>query len=87
MLADLDRALGSLGGRGYAAAQLEAAIMVGRVYLGAYAQCLGASGITFYDDDVRRFLETDLEPMLVAVTGPEGRRTSIRRCRRTIVQA
>jgi hypothetical protein len=87
MLADLDRDLGSLGGRGYAAAQLEAAIMAGRVYLGAYAQCLGASGITFYDDDIRRFVETDLEPMLVAVTGPEGRRTSIRRRRRTIVRA
>lgn len=81
LLADLDRALRALGGRGYAAAQLEAAIVAGRIYLGAYAQCLGTSGITFYDDDIRRFLETELDPMLVAVTGTEGRRTSIRRCR------
>jgi SagB-type dehydrogenase family enzyme len=81
LLADLDRTLDRLGDRGYAAAQLEAAIVAGRIYLGAYAQCLGTSGITFYDDDIRRFLETELEPMLVMVTGPEGRRESIRRCR------
>lgn len=87
LFADPDLALGSLGGRGYAATQLEAAIIVGRIYLGAYAQCLGTSGITFYDDDIRRFLETGLEPMLVAVTGPEGRRTSIRRCRLGIERA
>lgn len=81
LLADLDRYLSTLGGRGYAAAQLEGGIAAGRVYLGAYAQCLGASGITFYDDEVRRFLDTGREPMLVVVAGPEGHRTSIRRCR------
>ena len=83
LLADLDRTLGALGDRGYAAAQLEAAIAAGRIYLGAYAQCLGTSGITFYDDDIRRFVETQLEPMLVVVSGPEGRRAEIRRCRET----
>jgi SagB-type dehydrogenase family enzyme len=81
LLADLDRALDRLGDRGYAAAQLEAGTVAGRIYIAAYAQCLGTSGITFYDDDIRRFLETELEPMLVVVTGPEGRRESIRRCR------
>jgi SagB-type dehydrogenase family enzyme len=81
LLADLNRALGALGDRGYAAAQVEAAIVAGRIYLGAYAQCLGTSGITFYDDDIRRFLSTELEPMLVVVSGPEGRRAAIRRCR------
>jgi SagB-type dehydrogenase family enzyme len=80
-MADLRGALSRLGGRGYAAAQLEAAVIAGRMYLGAYAQCLGASGITFYDDEVRAFLETDAEPMLVVVMGPEGQRRSIRRCR------
>jgi SagB-type dehydrogenase family enzyme len=83
LFADLDRTLERLGGRGYAAALLEAAIVAGRIYIAAYAQCLGSSGITFYDDDIRRFLETELEPMLVVVTGPEGRRDSIRRCRQT----
>jgi hypothetical protein len=83
LLADLDQLLGALGGRGYPAAQLEAAIVAGRIYLGAYSQCLGTTGITFYDDDIRLFLETDLEPMLVMVSGPEGRRAAIQRCRQT----
>jgi SagB-type dehydrogenase family enzyme len=84
LLADLDQTLEGLGSRGYAAAQLEAAIVAGRIYLGAYAQCLGTSGITFYDDDVRRFLGTELEPMLVVVSGTEGRRAAILRCRKTL---
>jgi SagB-type dehydrogenase family enzyme len=81
LMADVEEAVRRLGGRGYAAAQLEAAVAAGRLYLGAYAQCLGASGITFYDDEVRRFLDTSWEPMLAVVMGPEGRRASIRRCR------
>jgi hypothetical protein len=81
LMADVEEAVRRLGGRGYAAAQLEAAVTAGRLYLGAYAQCLGASGITFYDDEVRRFLDTSWEPMLAVVMGPEGRRASIRRCR------
>jgi SagB-type dehydrogenase family enzyme len=85
LLADLERVLGALGNRGYAAAQLDAAIVAGRIYLGTYAQCLGASGITFYDDDIRRFLTTQLEPMLVVVSGPEGRRAAIRRCRERLL--
>ncbi len=54
-LADLQRALERFGNRGYRAAQLEAAIMGGKIYLGAYAQRLGASGLTFFDDDVTEF--------------------------------
>lgn len=81
LAADLDAYLQGLGGRGYAAAQLEAAVAAGRIYLGAYAQCLGASGLTFYDDEVRRLLATGWEPMMTVVTGPEGHRASIRRCR------
>ncbi len=81
LMADLDGALGTLGDRGYAAAQLEAAIVAGRIYLGAYAQCLGASGITFYDDEARRVFNSELEPMLAVVAGPEGGRRSIIRCR------
>jgi SagB-type dehydrogenase family enzyme len=81
LMADLDRALDAMGDRGYAAAHLGAAVSAGRMYLGAYAQCLGASGITFYDNEARRFFETVLEPMLVVVMGPEGARASIIRCR------
>ncbi len=55
MLADLNRALERFGNRGYRAAQLEAAIMGGKLYLAAYAQHLGASGLTFFDDDGTEF--------------------------------
>jgi len=54
-LADLERALGRLGNRGYRAVQLEAGIMGGKMYLAAYGQRLGATGLTFFDDDVVRF--------------------------------
>jgi SagB-type dehydrogenase family enzyme len=54
-LADLHSILARLGNRGYRAAQLEAGILGGKLYLAAYAQRLGASGLTFYDDDVVKF--------------------------------
>ena len=58
-LADLANALERLGNRGYRAAQLEAATMGGKIYLAAYAQRLGASGLTFFDDDVTEFFSPD----------------------------
>ena len=54
-LADLHRVFERFGNRGYRAAQLEASIMGGKLYLAAYAQRLGASGLTFFDDDVTEF--------------------------------
>jgi SagB-type dehydrogenase family enzyme len=54
-LADLKRILERYGNRGYRATQLEAGIIGGRFYLAAYAQRLGATGLTFYDDDVISF--------------------------------
>jgi SagB-type dehydrogenase family enzyme len=54
-LADLNRILNRLGNRGYRAAQLDAGIIGGRLYLAAYAQRLGATGLTFYDDEVTEF--------------------------------
>ena len=54
-LADLNRVLDRFGNRGYRAAQLEASIGGGKLYLAAYAQGLGASGLTFFDDDVTEF--------------------------------
>jgi SagB-type dehydrogenase family enzyme len=53
--ADLNQILARYGNRGYRAAQLEAGILGGKLYLAAYAQHLGASGLTFYDDDVVNF--------------------------------
>ena len=54
-LTDLAAALERYGNRGYRMAQMEASIMGGRLYLGAYAQRLGATGLTFFDDDVSEF--------------------------------
>lgn len=51
LLADLARLLAA-GDRGYRAAQLAAAIAGGKLYLAAYALGLGATGLTFFDDDV-----------------------------------
>ncbi len=54
-LTDLDPVLQRYGNRGYRLAQMEAAITAGRLYLAAYAQGFGASGLTFFDDDVIDF--------------------------------
>lgn len=55
MLADLEPLFARLGNRAYRAAQLDAAIVGGRIYLAAYALGLGATGLTFFDDDVTDF--------------------------------
>jgi SagB-type dehydrogenase family enzyme len=54
-LCDLPRVLDRFGNRGYRAAQLEGGIAGGRMYLAAYAQRFGASGLTFFDDEVTQF--------------------------------
>jgi SagB-type dehydrogenase family enzyme len=60
-LSDLNNVLERLGNRGYRAAQLEAGILGGKLYLDAYGQGLGASGLTFYDDEVARFFSPHAE--------------------------
>jgi SagB-type dehydrogenase family enzyme len=54
-LTDLTMVLEQFGNRGYRLAQLEASVMAGRIYLAAYALGLGATGLTFFDDDVTEF--------------------------------
>jgi len=54
-LADLNAILTRWGNRGYRAVQLEAGILGGKMYIAAYAQRLGATGLTFFDDDVTAF--------------------------------
>lgn len=54
-LADLRPVLERYGNRGYRAAQLEAAVAAGRMYLAAYAQRFAATGLTFFDDAVTDF--------------------------------
>jgi SagB-type dehydrogenase family enzyme len=58
-LVDLAPVLERLRDRGYRAAQLEAAVEGGKAYLAAYALGVGATGLTFFDDDVTRFFSPD----------------------------
>jgi SagB-type dehydrogenase family enzyme len=60
-LADLRPIFQRFGNRGYRAVQLEAGILGGKLYLSAYAQRLGATGLTFFDDDVTRFFSPHAE--------------------------
>jgi SagB-type dehydrogenase family enzyme len=76
LLADLDRVLAAHGNRGYRAAQLEAGIRAGRIYIASFAQGLGATASTFYDDAVTEFFVpgTTKTPMLCAAIGRISRR-------------
>jgi SagB-type dehydrogenase family enzyme len=78
-LADLDSILRRLGNRGYRAAQLEASVMAGKLYLAAYAQRLGASGLTFFDDDVVEFFSPHAagkSVMFLLALGKSARRSA-----------
>lgn len=52
---DLETALRALGDRGYRVAQLEGGIVSGKTYLAAQAYGLGATGLTFFDDEATEF--------------------------------
>lgn len=52
MMTDMDATLKTLGNRGYRVCQFESGVVAGKIYLSSYAQRLGASGSTFYDDAV-----------------------------------
>jgi len=60
-LAGLRPILQRFDNRGYRAVQLEAGILGGKLYLAAYAHGLGATGLTFFDDDVTRFFSPHAE--------------------------
>lgn len=67
--AALDPLVEVLGSRGYRAAQLEAGVVEGRLHLAAFALGFGATGLTFFDDEVRRFLRISASTMLVTAVG------------------
>ena len=72
---DLGAVVASLGDRGYRAALVEAGVAEGRLHLAAAALGLGATGLTFYDDEVSRFFATpELSPLLCAAIGRRPRR-------------
>ena len=75
----MKRILDRYGNRGYRAVQLEAGAIGGRIYLAAYAQHLGATGLTFFDDDVINFFSPHAEHksaiFLVAIGKPLKRQS------------
>ena len=80
-LTDLNPLLERHGNRAYRVAQMEAGIIGGKMYLAAYAQKLGASGLTFFDDDVTSFFSPHAEGKSVMFLVALGRplRKRIRR--------
>lgn len=78
-LIDLEEVFRRWGDRGYRAAQLAAAIAGGRTYLAAYAQRLGATGLTFFDDDVTAFFSPHAAGTSVLFLMAVGRRGGRRR--------
>jgi SagB-type dehydrogenase family enzyme len=71
-LADLPRIRLAFGERGDRLAELEAGLLAGRAYLAAYSVGRGATGLTFYDDEVTRFFSPHAAgraPLLVVAVG------------------
>jgi SagB-type dehydrogenase family enzyme len=76
-MSDLKSVLEGFGNRGYRAAQMEAGIVGGKMYLGSYTLKRGATGLTFYDDDVTEFFSPHASGkscMLVVSLGIPGKR-------------
>ena len=74
LMTDLQKVLEALGNRGYRASQFEAGIIAGKIYLAAYAQGIGASGSTFFDDAVTEFFSphaANKSTMIVVGIGKE----------------
>ncbi len=61
LMTDFGRVLTRYGNRGYRAAQFEGGVVLGKLYLSAYALGIGASGTTFYDDAVTEFFSPHAE--------------------------
>ena len=76
-MANLEKILDKLGNRGYRAAQIEAGIIGGKFYLAACSQKVGASGLTFYDDEVTEFFSPhskNKNTMFMIVLGKKWKR-------------
>ncbi len=77
LMTELGEVLRLFGDRGYRAAQFEAGVVAGRMYLASYAQGMGASGTTFYDDAVTEFFSPracKMTPMMALGIGVPGYR-------------
>ena len=75
LMTNLTSVLKSLGNRGYRAAQFEAGVRAGKIYLSSYAVGIGASGSTFFDDAVTEFFSPHAKgksPMIAVGVGVPG---------------
>ena len=76
-LSDLDEAMGRLGERAYRVAQMAGGIQGARVELAATALGLGATGLTFFDDEVTQVFEpaaAGRQVMYLAAVGQKASR-------------
>ncbi len=80
-MADLGPILERYGNRGYRAAQLEAGIVGGKLYLAAHSLGLGASGLTFYDDEVTEFFSPHAAGKSAMFVVPIGVTAAVNRVR------
>ncbi len=80
-MADLGPILERYGNRGYRAAQLEAGIVGGKLYLAAHSLGLGASGLTFYDDEVTEFFSPHAAGKSAMFVVPIGITAAVNRVR------
>ena len=71
-MVDLEAVFARLGERGYRAAQMAGAIAGGRLELEATALGLGATGLTFFDDDATEFFEPAAEGRQVMYLAAAG---------------
>lgn len=69
LTADLDRLIAAAGDRAYRVAQLEAGVAAERLQLAAFTANVGATGLTFFDEEVRTFFDTSTWPMQSVATG------------------
>ena len=80
-MADLENIFQQYGNRGYRAAQLESGIVGGKMYLCAHSLGLGATGMTFYDDEVTEFFSPHAEGkslMFLVAVGMAGHPNRVR---------
>lgn len=64
-----------LDDRSYRAALLEAGVTSGRLHLAAFSLGFGATGLTYLDEQVRRFFKADGWPLLVTAVGAPAYRS------------
>lgn len=77
-MSDLEAVAEVLGPRGYRAAQLEGAIRSGLIYLASYGLGFGATGLTFYDEEVSKYFGVQTVPMLEVAVGRPRASTPMR---------